>query len=109
VRQHSAVREGWPFWANAFADEIERLWAENAEYEEIADLMFDALLLIQDGPADPAMIADAGWYHGVAAAALASLKEKATVHRRRTSSIPRFLPRSLGGEASHVDGPGVRL
>lgn len=30
VRVHQDADNCWPQWANIFADEIERLWAENA-------------------------------------------------------------------------------
>lgn len=34
VRNHRDADNCWPSWANIFADEIERLWAENEKLRE---------------------------------------------------------------------------
>ncbi len=34
VRNHRDADNCWPQWANIFADEIERLWAENERLHE---------------------------------------------------------------------------
>src|SRR5262245_2179489 len=39
VRNHRDADNCWPQWANIFADEIERLWVENAaQAEELREL-----------------------------------------------------------------------
>lgn len=101
--------ERWQYLDEA-AVHIEKLIHENAEYEECANLMLDALLLIQDNAGKPLGgiygVADQSWCAGVVMGALSSLEERAAAWKRRHSTLPRFLPRSLGGEA---DRTGARL
>ncbi len=72
---------------------------ENAEYEQIANAMLDALILIRENEHGESYSA------GVAMSCVASLDERAKSH----SSVARFLPTWLGGEADRVSGPAVRL
>jgi hypothetical protein len=82
-------------------EEWHRLAGENAEYEEIADAMLDALLLIRDNEHGESYSA------GVAMSCIASLDERRQAYER--GKVPRFLPKWLGGEADRVSGPGARL
>ena len=41
VRIHRDADNCWPQWANIFADEIERLWAENARLREAALALYE--------------------------------------------------------------------
>lgn len=72
---------------------------ENAEYEQIANAMLDALILIRENEHGESYSA------GVAMSCVASLDERGKAH----SSVARFLPTWLGGEADRVSGPGVKL
>lgn len=105
-------------WGDVNA-KVEAVLKEYEQFDASANLMLDALLLIRDEAGtnwseDPLVgPKDHGWCAGVAMSAIAMLAERAAAwkqeHEPRRSTVPRFLPRWLGGEADRVDGDGVRL
>lgn len=97
----------------AAAAELDKLAAENAEYEVCAHKMLDALLMIRDEAGKPVgvgdLVADHSWCAGVAMSAVESLAERGRAWKQQHSHVPKFLPKWLGGEADRVSGPGMRL